>query len=69
MFELRTFHTNVGSYFVLMLNLNKVYEYPIKFKFEAGARRYQRGVPWRITAYESALAFLADHTELNRVLF
>ena len=42
---------------------------PVKFNFEAGARRYHRGVPWRITAYEGASAFLADHTETNPVWF
>ena len=42
---------------------------PVKSNFEAGARRYHRGVPWRITAYEGASAFLADHTETNPVWF
>ena len=41
----------------------------VKSNFEAGARRYHRGVPWRITAYEGASAFLADHTETNPVWF
>ena len=40
---------------------------PVKFNFEADARRYHRGVPWRIAAYESASAFLADHTSKPRL--